>query len=148
MADGQSLIEWADGQPEWARDALRRHATSSSFQLSEADKTAIAERVHHAAGMPCEIEPDHAPLSAVHLNLSAASSPRALLCSLGPVVNLERLASGQKLKKAAECRALVADGIDPIAMQRQVACPPLASSPMSCSLISGARGAARKHRRQ
>lgn len=102
MIEGQSLLEWADRQPEWVRDALRRHAVSRAFQLSDDDKAAIIERARYAAGVPGLKEPDCVPLNADNLNLGHANSPRALLCSLGPVANLGRLASGQKLSFALD----------------------------------------------
>jgi hypothetical protein len=100
MADGQSLLEWADKQPDWARDALRRHAASASFDLSEADKSAILQRVRHAVGITSDIKLDNLSLTAEHLQFGSATGPRALLCSLGPVTHIGRLAPGQRLRFA------------------------------------------------
>ena len=94
---GQHLLEWSLKQPAWAQDALRRHAQSAGFELSAPDKAAVIERLRHAAGISAESEPEHAPLAAEHLDLDAATEGRTLLCSLGPVKNLGRLAANQTL---------------------------------------------------
>jgi energy-coupling factor transporter ATP-binding protein EcfA2 len=107
MADGQSLLEWTDKQPPWARDALRRHAASPAFDLSEADKAAILERVRHAAGIVSDTELHHLPLTAEHLQFGSTTGPRALLCSLGPVAHLGRLAPGQQLRFATNGITLI-----------------------------------------
>ncbi len=57
----------------------------------------MIERLRHAAGIPAESEPDHSPLTAEHLDLDSAAEGRTLLCSLGPVKNLGRLAANQTL---------------------------------------------------
>lgn len=94
---GQYLLEWSLKQPAWAQDALRRHAQSTGFELSEADKAAVIERLRHAAGISSPSDPDHSPLAAEHLDLDSTAKGRTLLCSLGPVKNLGRLAANQTL---------------------------------------------------
>lgn len=94
---GQHLLEWSLKQPAWAQDALRRHAQSASFELSDIDKAAVIERLRHAAGIAAENEPDHSPLAADHLDLETTTEGQTLLCSLGPVKNLGRLAANQTL---------------------------------------------------
>jgi energy-coupling factor transporter ATP-binding protein EcfA2 len=97
---GEPLLDWADKQVDWVRDALRRHAVSPSFELSPADKKAVLERVQHAAGIALAEAPTHAPLAKDHLNFGEAKGKRSVLNSLGPVANLGRLAPGQKLSFA------------------------------------------------
>lgn len=96
----EPILEWADKQVDWVRDALRRHAGSPGFELSQADKNAVLERVQHAAGIALAQAPTHAPLTKDHLNFGDAKGKRSLLNSLGPVTNLGRLAPGQKLSFA------------------------------------------------
>ncbi|ANN61924.1 hypothetical protein A9174_33900 (plasmid) [Mesorhizobium loti NZP2037] len=101
MAD-MGLLEWAGKQPDWARDALRRHAVRPGFALSEQDKTAIATSVRQAGGYTIDAVPDASPLSNDHLKNDNSSSTRAILCSLGPVKHLNRLAEQQQLRFATD----------------------------------------------
>ena len=97
MAEGHPLLDWVDKQLDWARDALRRHAQSPNNELGADDRAAVAARVRLAAGVPHDEELDHVPLQAGHLAFGPIEGPRSLLCSLGPVNNLGRLAADQKL---------------------------------------------------
>lgn len=106
MAEKQ-LLDWAAKQPLWARDALRRHAGSTGFVVDDNDKAAILERVRHAAGFSSEAAPDHAPVAEQHLNFGPSASASALLCSLGPVANIGRLAPGQQLRFALDGITLI-----------------------------------------
>lgn len=106
MAEKQ-LLDWAAKQPAWARDAIRRHAESTGFIVSDNDKAGILARVRHAAGFASEGLPDHAPVAAEHLNFGPSTAPSALLCSLGPVANLGRLAPGQQLRFALDGITLI-----------------------------------------
>lgn len=94
----KNLFEWAEKQADWRRDALRRHAKSSSFVLDETDKAAIVAHVKKAAGLEQNNESDQAPLDKDHLNIEKPAGPKALLVSLGPVKNLARIAKGQQLR--------------------------------------------------
>jgi hypothetical protein len=96
----ETLVAWSAKRAVWARDALRRHATSKWYALSEADKAAILDRVRHAAGLGSEGTPACEPLSAEHVKAPTALERRALLCSLGPVQHLNRLAPGQQMRFA------------------------------------------------
>jgi energy-coupling factor transporter ATP-binding protein EcfA2 len=98
----KNLLGWTDRQAEWRRDALRRHAQSTSFKIDEINKKAIADCVKRAAGLPVEREVDKALLEAAHLNIERPKGPKALLVSLGPVENLARLAKGQTLSFAVD----------------------------------------------
>ncbi len=102
------LIEWANKQPDWARDALRRHTSPEVLSLSETDKVEIRERVRHYSGLSTEPAPVCAPLSAGHLADAVGDPNRhAILCSLGPVENLNRLAPNQQLRFALHGLTLV-----------------------------------------
>lgn len=101
MAD-EGLIEWAEKQPDWTRDALRRHAAQPGFHLNDADKAEIASRVRHVGGFTSDKPPEYSPLLSSHLQTKNAAEPSAVLCSLGPVKNLNRLAAEQQLRFAID----------------------------------------------
>ncbi|MFF0923621.1 AAA family ATPase [Rhizobium leguminosarum] len=105
MADG--LLEWADKQADWVRDALRRHAQHGGFSLSDEHKKHVRTGVRLVAGYAIDPVPDHEALASSHLKSAAAKEPRAILCSLGSVRNLNRLAEGQTLKFALNGLTLI-----------------------------------------
>lgn len=96
------LLEWADKQPDWIRDALRRHAGQPGFVLDEENKSAVAARVRHMGGFVSDEPPACSPLTTEHLKASNPNDPRAVLCSLGPVKHLNRLAEEQQLRFAID----------------------------------------------
>lgn len=98
----QRLIEWAEKQHPWARDALRRHAVCAGPGLSAADKAEIVARVRHHAGVAADVAPVCDPLTKEHVGKAVGDGPRAVLCSLGPVKNLNRLAPGNQLSFAID----------------------------------------------
>lgn len=96
------LLEWADKQHDWIRDALRRHAAQPGFILDEENKSAVAARVRHVGGFVSDEAPTCSPLATEHLKASSSNEPRAVLCSLGPVKHLNRLAEEQQLRFATD----------------------------------------------
>ena len=102
-----SLMDWANKQVDWTRDALRRHAISQDFELSADEKAEVIRRVRLAAGIPSEGPSEHIPFLSEHLKGNAADGPRTLLVSLGPVKNLARLASDQRMRFALNGVTLV-----------------------------------------
>jgi energy-coupling factor transporter ATP-binding protein EcfA2 len=96
----ETLIEWSAKQPDWARDALRRHAIAPDFDLSEADNDEILGRVRHAAGLLSDPPPECSPLLSTHIKAEKSTGARAILCSLGPVKYMGRLAKEQRLRFA------------------------------------------------
>lgn len=103
----ESIVSWAESQPEWVSDALRRHASSPQHQLGEADKLAVEHSVRHAADFSIVPEPILEPISHGHLGAKANDSRRALLASLGPVTNLARLLPDQQLSFALDGITLI-----------------------------------------
>lgn len=101
MAD-IGLLDWADTQPDWTRDALRRHASRPAFILAEDDKVAIETLVRQAGGYEIQDVPATSPLTGDHLKTEESGSKRAVLCSLGPVKHLNRLAEAQQLRFASD----------------------------------------------
>ena len=95
----QDLLQWAGQQPDWTRDALRRISTTRGFVLSDADRGAVLTRIKHAAGGEgpppvCEA------ITAEHLSGCGQDGPRAVMTSIGPVENIDRLAKSQQLRFA------------------------------------------------
>jgi energy-coupling factor transporter ATP-binding protein EcfA2 len=107
MANGHPLLDWVDKQVDWARDALRRHAQATNHDIGADDRTAVVARVRAAAGFPQDKPLDHAPLAVEHLTFGPVAGSKSLLCSLGPVENLGRLAADQKLTFALDGITLV-----------------------------------------
>jgi hypothetical protein len=98
----ETLVAWSEKRAAWARDALRRHASSKWYALSDTDKAAIVERVRHAAGLSSADPLACEPLSAGHVNATTSSQQRIVLYSLGPVRNLNRLAPDQRMRFAID----------------------------------------------
>jgi energy-coupling factor transporter ATP-binding protein EcfA2 len=96
------LIEWANKQPDWVRDALRRHSACAGYQLSDEEKAQIEIAVRIVGGFSAAPAPSCSPLLPEHLNVKDAPGTRGVLCSLGPVKNLNRLAANQQLRFAID----------------------------------------------
>jgi DNA repair exonuclease SbcCD ATPase subunit len=99
MGDNR-LLDWANKQVDWIRDALRRHSQSPNFQLSPEDKPAVVVRVQQAAGLKQTDNCEHEPLGEQHLGFGGDPKSRVVLASIGPVENVARLAEGQQLRFA------------------------------------------------
>ncbi len=95
-----TLVEWSDKQEPWVKDALRRHALCIGPALSAAEKAEIVARVRHHAGFATGLTSGCDPLTKDHIGTVSGDGPRTLLCSLGPVKNLNRLAPGNQLSFA------------------------------------------------
>jgi hypothetical protein len=91
-----SLLVWSEDRPAWQRDALRRIAVSG--QIAEADRGAIHARLRHAHGIAVEGDLACTPLGADHLPPETDATDPTLLCAIGPVSNVDRLASDQQLR--------------------------------------------------
>lgn len=103
-----ALLDWANKQPDWVKDALRRHTEFFGAELSDEAKAAIRERVEHHAGKAFETPPACDPIIDKHIvGMASASANRTVLCSIGPVKHLNRLAEGQKLAFAVSGLTLI-----------------------------------------
>lgn len=98
MAD-VTLLEWAENQAAWVRDSLRRISTTPGFAVDAGDRAAILERIRYAASGNGD-EPACAALTAEHLSKCSETGPRAVLTSIGPLQNIDRLAKNQQLRFA------------------------------------------------
>lgn len=101
-----NLLEWAQKQEPWVGDALRRISATAGFLLSDEDRQEILARVRYAASGLGEAPPCIA-LTAAHLSQCAETGPRAVLASIGPVQNIDRLAKDQQLRFATNGITLI-----------------------------------------
>ena len=104
MARG--LIEWASEQSAWVSDSLRRIAIANEQAISDDDIAKIVANVRHVAGAG-PASADLAPLEELHLGAGITEGRRTVLAQLGPVQNIDRLASDQRLRMAPEGITLV-----------------------------------------
>jgi energy-coupling factor transporter ATP-binding protein EcfA2 len=94
-----TLLEWAEKQESWVRDSLRRISAAAGFLLGDQDRQDVLDRIKHAAtgfgdAPACEgLKPEH-------LSQGGGAAPRAVLASIGPVQNIDRLAKEQQLRFA------------------------------------------------
>ena len=91
-----SLLTWSEDKPDWQRDALRRIAVNGP--LTEADQEAIHDRLRHAHGIAVEGDVACTPLTPDHLPPDADAVGPTILCGIGPVANVDQLASDQELR--------------------------------------------------
>jgi hypothetical protein len=91
-----SLLEWSGDRPDWQRDALRRIAQTG--ELSDADREAVRLRVRHAHGIQVDGDVTCTPLGAEHLPPGDAAVEPTILCGIGPLRNVDRLAPDQQLR--------------------------------------------------
>lgn len=94
-----TLLEWAEKQELWVRDSLRRISTAAGLQLSEQDRQDVLDRIKHAASGVGDA-PACEGLKPAHLSQGGDAGPRAVLASIGPVQNIDRLAKDQQLRFA------------------------------------------------
>ncbi|MBZ9650314.1 AAA family ATPase, partial [Sphingobium sp. 3R8] len=81
-------------------DALHRAALADSPTMEDA--TAIAMRVQAAHGIAVGEQPECMAFDEACLARGTAATEHALLCSIGPLDHIDRLASGQELKLALD----------------------------------------------
>ena len=96
MADGQEhpLILWAQRQPKWQQHALKlltKHG--SAHAIPDDDKTEIKKILCAEAKGET---PDFTPITVSDVPDANPTNPKIYLKSLGPVANIDKLASDQK----------------------------------------------------
>ncbi|MBJ7439902.1 MAG: AAA family ATPase [Sphingopyxis sp.] len=94
------LGDWIAGQEAWVGDALRRAALSDSATPADAD--AVAMRVQAANGIQFEALPECNEFDEACLAPATDAAEVALLCSIGPLDHVDRLAPAQQLKFALD----------------------------------------------
>jgi hypothetical protein len=90
------MLVWSEELPDWQRDALRRIAISEI--LSDEDRADICARLKHAHGIAVEGETGCVPLAEAHLPAEANGGGTTVLCGIGPVEHVDRLAAGYELR--------------------------------------------------
>jgi hypothetical protein len=91
-----TLLAWSEGLSDWQRDALHRIAVSE--QLSEEDRNAIKGRLLHSAGIAVEENVATTPLSQADLPAREEVVEPTILCGIGPVRHVDKLANDQELR--------------------------------------------------
>ncbi len=89
----EQLLAWATGRPDWQQDALRRLAQNG--ELTEDDLSELRLQIETQAGLTDDDAVEPVPLAADHLSEAASNAPKTVLASLGPIRNVDRLASDQ-----------------------------------------------------
>ncbi|MBA3241045.1 MAG: hypothetical protein H0T60_07430 [Acidobacteria bacterium] len=92
------LAEWCKSQPEWVRDALHRAASVDDVGQAEID--AVANRVAAAHGIVTAGEHSCEIFSEQSLRVTQTAVDQIILCSIGPLTGIDRLAYDQELKFA------------------------------------------------
>ncbi|MCG6113356.1 MAG: AAA family ATPase [Paracoccus sp.] len=95
----KDLVGWAAEQPDWVKDSLRRIAVSADHSVEQADADCILDNVRAAVRDGSSVHPITS-IDASHLGGGSGETRRTVLAQLGPVQNIDRLASGQKLRMA------------------------------------------------
>lgn len=91
-----TLLAWSEGLADWQSDALHRIAVSE--RLSEEDRNAIHDRLMHSAGIVVEGGVAITPLSQADLPAQEEAAEPTILCGIGPVRHVDKLANDQELR--------------------------------------------------
>lgn len=91
-----ALVAWSVDLPDWQRDALRRIALCET--LSDADRAAIRSRLLHTHGIAVEGETVCTPLTEADLPAAGNDEEPVILCGIGPVRHVDKLADNQELR--------------------------------------------------
>jgi energy-coupling factor transporter ATP-binding protein EcfA2 len=92
------LQEWVNGRALWVGDALHRAAFSSEGLAKDAEE--VAKRVQSANGITVAGHPQCEVFDVELLDVIGAIEEVPVLCSIGPLENIDRLEQGQVLKFA------------------------------------------------
>src|SRR5260370_7733971 len=87
---------WSQSLPEWQRDALHRIAVTD--ELGAADRAAVRARLMHAHGISVVGDTVCLPLAQADLPAEANAGEPTILCGLGPVQHVDKLARDQELR--------------------------------------------------
>ncbi|AMK19631.1 MULTISPECIES: AAA family ATPase [Sphingobium] len=94
------LQDWVAEQERWIGDALHRAAISGVATAEDAE--AVAIRVQAAKGIVTAGKPECLAFDEGCLVIAGDAVETSLLCSIGPLDHVDRLASGQELKFALD----------------------------------------------
>jgi hypothetical protein len=93
---GVTLLAWSQELADWQRDALHRIALCEA--LSDSDRAAICARLRRAHGIAVEDETDCLLLAEADLPAAADAAEPVILCGLGPLRYVDKLADDQELR--------------------------------------------------
>lgn len=99
------LQDWVAEQDPWIADALHRAAIAGVATAEDVD--AVATRVQAANGIASAGEPECMVFEEGCFAAVGEATETPLLCSIGPLNNVDRLASGQELKFALDGLTIV-----------------------------------------
>lgn len=99
------LQDWVAEQDPWIADALHRAAIAGVATAKDVD--AVATRVQAANGIASAGEPECMVFEEGCFAAVGEATETPLLCSIGPLNNVDRLASGQELKFALDGLTIV-----------------------------------------
>lgn len=91
-AEENELVALSEKLPLWQKDALRRIALHG--ELSEDDKDTLKTAMYSDHGL-ANFTGELTAFNADHCQIDAENAPRAMLCSIGPVEHINRLANEQ-----------------------------------------------------
>jgi hypothetical protein len=100
-----TLLEWSEGLQDWERDALRRIAVSE--MLPDADRDAIRTRAKLCHGIGDDGDHPCIALDQTHLPAEGGNAAPTILCTIGPVSHVDRLAPEQELPIAVDGITLI-----------------------------------------
>lgn len=107
MTPQQKLIEWAEKQKPWQQDALRKAAQSTVISEQRNQEIISLLKKEHGILIEGVEQLECIPLDSSHIKPRSDDSPKTLLCSLGNVKNVDRLAEDQLLRFALDGITLI-----------------------------------------
>ena len=94
------LFQWLSGRPVWQQDAVRRICEHG--RLTDADLEALQKQIEALQGLTTPDPKPLPPFTNDHLIDRSAAVPRTILGSVGPLRNVDRLATGQNPLRLAK----------------------------------------------
>jgi len=105
LLKAEDLSEWIQKQPLWSRDALRRLVL---VPFNDDDKTAITNNLKQSHGIKTGVEEDIKDFTDENFKTeSSSTTPKTLLCAIGPSKHVNRLADDQVMQFATDGITLI-----------------------------------------
>jgi hypothetical protein len=87
------LFDWASKRPVWQQDTLRRICEQGCLYENDLDE--VQSQIEAANGLVPAPTVESRPIEKAHLVDRSESAPKTILGSIGPLKNVDRLATGQ-----------------------------------------------------
>ena len=101
----EDLSDWIQKQPLWARDALRRLALAT---FNDEDKATILNNLKQSQGINTGAVSEALDFTDENFKTEvSATTPKTLLCAIGPSKNVNRLADDQVMEFAVDGITLI-----------------------------------------